>query len=614
MELKRSLGLIDVFCVASGAMISSGLFILPGIAYAQAGPAVVVSYLLAGLLAMTGMVSEAELVSAMPKAGGSYFYVMRAMGPAVGTVDGLLTWFSLSLKTAFALIGMAAFTALIVDVNIHVIAAGLSLVFVMLNILGIHHAGRAQVALVAGLVAVLIFYVVRGLPSVSVHNFEPFAPAGMAAVFSTAGLVFVSYGGLLKVTSVAEEVKDAGRNGPLGMGLSLLVVGLLYVLVVFVTTGVLGSKLGTSPEQYSETPISDGAAAFMGPSGRLLLSVAAILAFVSTANAGIMAAARYPLALSRDNLLPGFFGRIHHRFKTPHVSIIITGAIIFASLGLKLPVLAKAASTVLILTYVFSCLSVIVLRESRLQNYQPKFRAPLYPWLQIVGIGGFALLVVNMGASALAAVAALILGGMFVYWFYGRIRTNREYALLHLIERITARELTAHMLETELKEIIRERDDITADRFDDIIEKCAVLDIQESISLEEFFERAADTLSERLHIDRDVLLQRLREREKESSTAITPTLAIPHVIIDGQGAFDVLLARPRQGLTFSETAPNVNAVFVIAGTRDQRNFHLKALAAIAQIVQHPRFDDRWLSAKNIETLRDVVLLGQRPRD
>jgi len=614
MELKRSLGLIDVFCVASGAMISSGLFILPGIAYAQAGPAVVISYLLAGLLAMTGMVSEAELVSAMPKAGGSYFYVMRAMGPAVGTVDGLLTWFSLSLKTAFALIGMAAFTTLIVDVNIHVIAACLSLVFVMLNILGVHHAGRAQVALVAGLVAVLIFYVVRGLPSVSVHNFEPFAPAGMAAVFSTAGLVFVSYGGLLKVTSVAEEVKDAGRNGPLGMGLSLLVVGLLYVLVVFVTTGVLGSKLGVSPQEYSKTPISDGAAAFMGSSGRLLLSVAAILAFVSTANAGIMAAARYPLALSRDNLLPGFFGRIHHRFKTPHVSIIITGAIIFASLGLKLPVLAKAASTVLILTYVFSCLSVIVLRESRLQNYQPKFRAPLYPWLQIVGIGGFALLVVNMGASALAAVAALILGGMFVYWFYGRIRTNREYALLHLIERITARELTAHMLETELKEIIRERDDITADRFDDIIEKCAVLDIQESISLEEFFERAADTLSERLHIDRDVLLQRLREREKESSTAITPTLAIPHVIIDGQGAFDVLLARPRQGLTFSETAPNVNAVFVIAGTRDQRNFHLKALAAIAQIVQHPRFDDRWLSAKNIETLRDVVLLGQRPRD
>ena len=109
MQLKKDLRLHHVFCIASGAMISSGLFVLPGLAHAQAGPAVVVSYFLAGLLALTGMLSQAELVSAMPKAGGTYFYVTRSMGPAVGTVDGLLTWFSLTLKSAFALIGMAAF-------------------------------------------------------------------------------------------------------------------------------------------------------------------------------------------------------------------------------------------------------------------------------------------------------------------------------------------------------------------------------------------------------------------------------------------------------------------------------------------------------------------------
>jgi len=613
MELKRSLGLLDVFCVASGAMISSGLFILPGIAYVQAGPAVALSYLLAGLLAMTGMLSEAELVSAMPKAGGSYFYVTRAMGPAVGTVDGLLTWLSLSLKTAFALIGMAAFTSLILDVGIHVVAAVLCLVFVTLNIVGVRHAGRTQVALVTALIGVLVFYIIRGLPAVSVHRFEPFAPHGMLGVFSTAGLVFVSYGGLLKVTSIAEEVKDAGRVGPLGMTLSLLVVGLLYVLVVFVTVGVLGNGLGTTPENYSTTPISDGAAAFMGRSGRILLSIAAILAFVSTANAGIMAAARYPLALSRDDLLPKVFGKVHRRFKTPYFSIIVTGAIIFGSLWLKLPVLAKAASTVLILTFVFSCLSVIILRESRLQNYQPQFRAPLYPWLQIVGIGGLALLVVEMGLPVLATVGVLILAGLFVYWFYGRIRTTREFALLHLIERITARELTAHMLETELKEIIRERDEITIDRFDRIIENCTVLDIEERMTLEEFFERAAGALCDRLGMKKEDLLGRLRDRERESSTALTPTLAIPHVIIDGEGAFDILLARCREGVEFSESAPGVHAIFVIAGTRDERNFHLKALAAIAQIVQHPRFEERWLRARDSETLRDIILLGQRPR-
>ena len=118
MRKKRKLDLLDVFCIASGSMISSGLFILPGIAYAQAGPAVILSYFLAGLLAVTGMLSQAELVSAMPKAGGTYFYVSRSMGPAVGTVEGILTWFSLSLKAALALIGMAAFLKILMPTGI----------------------------------------------------------------------------------------------------------------------------------------------------------------------------------------------------------------------------------------------------------------------------------------------------------------------------------------------------------------------------------------------------------------------------------------------------------------------------------------------------------------
>ena len=101
MKLEKELGLLQVFCIASGAMISSGLFVLPGMAHARAGPAVVVSYLLAVLLALTGMLSQAELVSAMPKAGGTYFYVTRSMGPAVGTVNGLLEWFSLTMTTTF---------------------------------------------------------------------------------------------------------------------------------------------------------------------------------------------------------------------------------------------------------------------------------------------------------------------------------------------------------------------------------------------------------------------------------------------------------------------------------------------------------------------------------
>jgi amino acid transporter/mannitol/fructose-specific phosphotransferase system IIA component (Ntr-type) len=609
MALKRELKLLDVFCIASGAMISSGLFILPGLAYAKAGPSVYLSYLVAGLLAVTGMLSQAELVSAMPKAGGTYFYVKRSLGPAVGTVDGLITWFSLSLKSAFALVGMAAFTSLFIHLDVRFIALALTVIFIVINMIGVKEAGRTQIVLVICLLAALILYIVRGLPEVRFEYLEPFAPQGTLAIISTAGFVFVSYGGLLKVASVAEEVQNPGRVIPLAMILSLIVVTIVYMLAVFVTAGVLpGAALDNS-----YTPITDGAGAFMGQAGRIIMSLAAILAFVSTANAGIMAASRYPLALSRDGLLPEHLGMLSERFKTPSISILITGAFLVSALFLKLDVLVKAASTVLILTYIFSCLSIIILRESRIQNYQPVFKAPLYPWLQIAGIIALVFLLFEMGKAALFASAIVIVAALFVYWFYGRIRAEREFALLHIIERVTAKELTSYTLESELKDIIRERDEIVKDSFDHLVERGTVLDIEQVLPVDEFFEIVAESMAPKLGIAQNVMLNLLWARENESSTVLTPTLAIPHIILDGEHTFEILMARSRQGVRFSDEAPAVHAVFVLAGTKDERNFHLRALSAIAQIVQDPHFDEKWMAAKGEQALRDIVLLGKRRR-
>ena len=290
------------FVLASGAMISSGLFVLPGLAFALAGPAMVIAYFFAALLALTGMLSQAELASAMPKAGGTYFYVTRTMGPAVGTVDGILTWFSLCMKTSFALVGMSAFVGLIVDIDIRIIGLILCAIFLLINIIGIKEASKLQVVLVFGIFAILIVYIFAGLPNVQVKNIENFMPNGITSIFTTAGLVFVSYGGLLKVASVAEEVKNPARTIPLAMIFALLIVSILYVFVVFVTSGVLNGAVLSG----SLTPISDGASVFWGTPGRIVLGIAAIFAFISTANAGIMASARYPLALGRDKLMPAF--------------------------------------------------------------------------------------------------------------------------------------------------------------------------------------------------------------------------------------------------------------------------------------------------------------------
>lgn len=590
-------------------MIGAELFVLPGLVHARAGPAAILCFALAGALAMTGMFSIAELATAMPKSGGDYFFVTRGMGPAAGTIAGLLSWFSLSVKSAFALLGMAIFVTPLLGIDIRIISVLLCLFFIAVNLVGVKEAGSLQAVLVFGLLALMALYIVRGLPTVQVHHFTPFAPHGLGIILPATGFVFLSYGGLLKVVSVAEEVKKPGQDIPQGMILSLLVVTALYTLMVFVTIGILDA----GELSRSLVPISDGAAAIMGSFGRTALNIAAILACATTANAGIMSSARYLLALSRDGLIPGPFGRISPRFQTPQPSILVTGSLVMATLFLKLDVLVEAGSAILILTYILANLSIIVIREGRVQNYQPSFRAPLYPWLQIIGLIGLGFLLFEMGSGALITTVILMLSGFFTYWFYGRVRVDKEYALLHLLERITARDFATGSLESELKEIIRERDNIVRDRFDHIIESSPVLDLDTAMSLQEFLHLAAETLSARLKVGPEIIAQLLLDRERESSTAISPGLAIPHIVIEGEHAFDILLARSRHGVTFSDTAPQVHAIFVLVGTRDERNFHLRALSSLAQIVQGHHFEKTWLKAKGEQALRDIILLGDRQR-
>lgn len=609
MRLDKSLRMTDVFCISSGAMISSGLFVLPGLAHAQAGPAVVLSYLLAALLAMTGMFSIAELATAMPKAGGDYFFVNRTMGPAAGTVSGLLTWLSISLKSAFALAGMSAFITLFADVDMRLTGAALTLLFTLINCRGAREAGRLQVVLVLFLFLLMIFYVGAGFRGVNIDHFKPFAPYGPACIFSTAGMVFIAFGGILKTASVAEEVQDPGRIIPRALIMSLFVVSVFYVLMVFVTSGLLpAEKL-----DGNLMPISEGARVFGGRPAFIAMSVAAILAFVSTANAGILAASRYLLAMSRDHLLPSHLARTSGRQNMPRAAIAITGAVVAGALCMELGLLVKAASAVLITTYILANLSLIVLRESRVQNYRPAFRSPLYPWMQIIGVAGCFLLLFEMGMKVLQIEVGLIVIGLFVYWFYGSVKAGRDFALLHLVARLTAREMGSNLLETELKTIIRERDEIVEDRFDQIIEKCMVLDLPKRTTLAAFFKAAAESLAGPTAMPADKLQELMLMRELESNTAISPEVAIPHVLIEGEHQFHILLARCRKGIDFSAEAPAVKAVFVLAGTRDDRNFHLRALAGIAQIVQDQDFLKRWMAAQGKQQLRDVVLLAKRQR-
>ena len=608
-RLRKNLGVVHVFAIALGSMISSGLFVIAGMGHAIAGPGVVWAYLLAGLLAATGALSLAELTTAMPRAGGNYFYTMRAFGLGTGTIAGILSWFSLTLKSAFAIVGMATFAALIVEIQGLLIGALLCVIFAVVNIFGVRQAAWLQVALVVGLLALLGLYIAVGMTQMQSDLLIPFAPEGLHAIFVAAGFVFVAYGGLLHASSIAEEVRNPGRTIPLGIMLALFTATMVYTLAVMVTSGVVESEVLNN----SLTPISDGGMAIMGRFGYVALSIGAILAFVSTANAGITSAARYLLALSRDELLPAWLSKVSLRFRTPHVAIVVTGATMIVSLMVRLDFLVEAASTVLILTYLLTCISMIVLRESGLQNYRPSFIAPLYPWVQIVGIIGFGFALFAMGMTAYIISAALIFGGFLVYWFYGRKRASQESALLHLIERLTDRTLVTGQLEQELKDIIHDRDEIIHDRFDELVKNAVVLELDERYDFHKLTERVARELAPRLNMDAGALAQMFRDREAEGSTQLSANVALPHVIVPGENLFELALVRASKGVDFPADAPEVQCIFILVGSRDQRTFHLRALAAIAQIVQGENFIDRWLAARNEQGLRDLMLLASRKR-
>ncbi len=613
-RLNRQLGLLDIFCISTGAMISSGLFVLPAIAFSKAGPAVILSYLVAGLLLIPAVLSKAELVTAMPKAGGIYFYLERALGPAAGTFGGLANWFSLTLKSAFALLGMAIFAMLIYphssEMQIKIVAAVFCLFFTSISLIGVKVTGRFQILLVIILFVLLGLYLFRGVNYIQLQRYAPFMPFGMGSVFATAGFVFVSYGGLTEMVSIAEEVKNPNRDIPLGMILALGMTTLLYVLVVAVTVGLVGVK----ELKNTFVPISLGATTCMGGVGIMLIALAAFIAFITTANAGILSASRFPMAMSGDQLLPSFFQKVNFRYKTPHVSILITGGfMILAVLFLKLEDLVKTASTLMIILFMFVNIAVIIMRESKIPSYRPTLQAPLYPWLQIFGIIISGFLIFEMGRVPLSITGIFVAVSLAWYLIYARFRVNRQSALMHVVERVTDRKLVDATLHSELKQILIERDNIVEDRFDRLIKNCVILDIDHSLSGEDAFRRLAEVLSPRLNIDQKILSDLFMKREAESSTVIAPGLAIPHILVEGKRKFGIIVVRCKNGIIFPETSEPVHTMFVLVGSMDERNFHLSALAAIAQIAQDKLFDRNWLKARNIEELRDIIFLAERKR-
>lgn len=625
-RLKKELGLFDVFAVSTGAMFSSGFFLLPGLAAAKAGPAVVLAYLFAGVLILPAMFSAAELSTALPRAGGAYYFLDRSLGPLVGTIGGLGTHLALTLKTAFALIGIGAYAAFFIELPIKTVAIALTIVFMVINIVGAKETTTLQRWLVIILLSVLAFFTIQGFLYVAVEQpmsetagqFTPFLPFGVEGLFSTVGFVFVSYAGLTKVASVAEEVKNPDRNIPLGMMLSLGVTSFVYVAGVFIMVAVLDPV----DLQSDLTPVATAAAEFFDwlpePLGLVLIVVAALAAFASTGNAGLLSASRYPLAMARDRLLPKLFVKLG-RFQTPVPAILATGGLmIFFILVLDAEGIAKLASAFQLFIFMLMNFAVIVMRESHIPSYDPGYRSPLYPWMQIFGIIVCLLLILYMGWMAILFTLGVIVACLVWYYRYARFRVERDGAIYHWFRRLGRRQFEG--LDREFRGIMKEKGLRDEDPFDEIVARSFVLDLKEETSFEDVIAQASEQLAQRLPNTTDEIKACFMKGTLTGATPVTHGVALPHFRTDLIDQAEMVLVRTRHPIAFPAETPltlevtsekRVRAIFFLVSPEFNPGQHLRILAQIAGRVDETDFAEAWNTAGDALDLREALLRDER---
>lgn len=407
--------------IGLGTMIGAGLFVLSGPAAGQSGPAVTLSFIIAGLICLPVAMIVAELATAMPQAGGSYHLVTNTIGPFAGTVVGLANWLGLMFAGGFYLIGFAQYLAEYVDVAPWIVVAAVGALFTFLNILGAHYTGKVQLAIVLLLLIILGYYIVSGWPQVDAELHSPYLAEGFGDVFRTVGLIIVSFTGFEKISTTAGEIKKPSRNLPIAIIGSVLIATFLYFLILHVSTGIVPY------EEYASfnAPLVDTAKQFMESSaGVMAIWAAALLAMASSSNAAITTASRINFAMGRDRMLPAWFDYIHKKFDTPVHSVLLTGLI---SVGLALTgnieQLAKISSVMFMVSYALISWGLIRIRRKEPDWYDPGFKVPWVPVLPLIaGLAALSVIIVMDTLPQLAGLGFALLG---VTWYY--VWTRKHY-------------------------------------------------------------------------------------------------------------------------------------------------------------------------------------------
>ena len=454
--LRRSLGPLDLTALGIGSIIGTGIFVLTGTAASQhAGPALVLSMVIAAVGCALAGLCYAELAAMIPVAGSAYTYAYASVGELAAWMIGWDLILEYALSTATVAVGWSGyFASFLRDFGLHLPpaltaapgtavaladgttvagvfnlpAALIVLAVAALLVAGIRQSASANTVLVAMKVAVLLVFIVAGVAFVQRENLTPFVPAnegefgrfGWSGVLRGAGVMFFAYIGFDAVSTAAQEARRPQRDMPVGILASLAVCTALYIAVAVVLIGIV---------PYARLNVADPIAVGIDATGLTWLSpvikVSALFGLFSTMLVQLLGQTRIFFAMSRDGLLPAAFGRVHPRFRTPHVSTALTGAVVAVAAGvLPIGVLSQLVSIGTLLAFSLVCVGIVVLRRTAPGLARP-FRTPWVPWVPAFGAAVCVLQMVVLPWATWERLIVWLVAGLALYVVYGRRRAAR---------------------------------------------------------------------------------------------------------------------------------------------------------------------------------------------
>src|SRR5579872_5661307 len=438
--LKRTLGPVSITLLGIGAIVGTGIFVLTGVAAAKyAGPGLILSFIVAGIVSGLAAICYAEFASTVPISGSAYTYSYATLGEliawiigwdlileyAVGAAAVAIGWSGYLvdlLKGAFGITLPKALTASPFSGGIINLPAFIIIILITgLLILGTSESAKVNNVIVVIKLAVIVFFLVVGFGHIQTSNWSPFLPFGAGGIFRGASIIFFAYIGFDQISTSAEEARNPSRDMPIGIFMSLLICTILYILVTAVLTGVVSyTQLNVA------SPVSHALILLGLNAAGSIISVGAICGLTTVLIVLLFGQSRIFFSMARDGLLPGFFSRIHPRFRTPYLSSLLIGIVVAAVAGLTpIDVVAELTNIGTLSAFVLVSIAVLILRRTQ-PNIRRGYRVPFVPLIPILSVIGSIVLIVSLPLVTILRFIIWLAIGLVIYFLYSRRSSNLE--------------------------------------------------------------------------------------------------------------------------------------------------------------------------------------------